>query len=261
MTSLNSAEVALDPFAWAAIAQANDTVKDYHGAIVAQLSGLFEVASCGLVCAMRMPKHYNPSQGVSLPDTDRRYGDFISEEWTSRIVARKDDDRAPNQIGKQARPLWLYPGSEDWERFYPEYRDTFDAMIDHGFKAAVFVFKLHPKSGNVDIAGISAAEDPLDFAQVEKTHSPRLLLAFSCFSEALEVKRLNKEIKKQALTDREVECLQFSANGLRTSDISEQLELSDATINEHISSAQNKLGASNRNQACARAIMAGLIDP
>lgn len=63
------------------------------------------------------------------------------------------------------------------------------------------------------------------------------------------------------LSPREVDCLCGLARGLRNDRIAERLGLSASTVEMHLARARRKLGARTREQALARAILAGLIDP
>ena len=63
------------------------------------------------------------------------------------------------------------------------------------------------------------------------------------------------------LSPRERECLLHLAAGLRTKEISDRLNLSDATVAFHIQNAKRKLGADTREQAVARAVVLGVITP
>lgn len=64
-----------------------------------------------------------------------------------------------------------------------------------------------------------------------------------------------------SLSAREVECLTWLANGLRTAQIADRLGLANVTVDMHLKSARRKLAASTREQAIALAIRHGLISP
>lgn len=64
-----------------------------------------------------------------------------------------------------------------------------------------------------------------------------------------------------ALTPRERECLEGLAEGLTNAGIAKRLRVSLPTVAMHLANARTKLGASTREQAIARAIECGLIDP
>jgi DNA-binding CsgD family transcriptional regulator len=66
--------------------------------------------------------------------------------------------------------------------------------------------------------------------------------------------------KRPLLSRRERECLQWTAAGKTTWEISAILEISQNTIDGYIATAGRKLGAVNRTQAVAVALRRGLID-
>lgn len=54
-----------------------------------------------------------------------------------------------------------------------------------------------------------------------------------------------------SMTDRELEVLELMTEGLRTSEISERLSISEVTVRRHVSSAVSKLGVADRGAAIA----------
>jgi len=54
-----------------------------------------------------------------------------------------------------------------------------------------------------------------------------------------------------SMTDRELEVLELMTEGLRTSEISERLSISEVTVRRHVSSAVSKLGVADRSAAIA----------
>ncbi|MDI7861519.1 LuxR family transcriptional regulator [Rhizobiaceae bacterium n13] len=73
------------------------------------------------------------------------------------------------------------------------------------------------------------------------------------------------EIRKQdakvtdTLTEREIDCLTWTAAGKTSVEISEILSLSEHTVNHYLNRAAKKLDTVNRTQAVARALRIGLI--
>jgi DNA-binding CsgD family transcriptional regulator len=65
----------------------------------------------------------------------------------------------------------------------------------------------------------------------------------------------------RSLSNREIECLRWSADGKTSWEIAKILALSERTIVFHLGNAAEKLGAVNRRQAVVRAIALGLIIP
>ncbi len=63
----------------------------------------------------------------------------------------------------------------------------------------------------------------------------------------------------EALSDREIACLQLAGDGRISEEIAERLELSVHTVNAYLGSATIKLDSVNRIQAIAKAIRLGFI--
>lgn len=74
------------------------------------------------------------------------------------------------------------------------------------------------------------------------------------------VNRLNDLPTELPVTNREKEILIHLAQGRTNKEISEQLILSPSTVRNHISSIFTKLRITNRSQATAIAIFAGLLE-
>jgi DNA-binding NarL/FixJ family response regulator len=62
------------------------------------------------------------------------------------------------------------------------------------------------------------------------------------------------------LTTRELDVLRLVAQGLRNSDIADQLVLSSKTVDHHVSSVLSKLGVSSRGDAAREAVRLGVQD-
>jgi LuxR family transcriptional regulator len=65
---------------------------------------------------------------------------------------------------------------------------------------------------------------------------------------------------KVRLTDRERECLRYTADGLSAKEISQRIDRSVPTVVMHLNAAARKLGARNRVQAVVRATHYRLLD-
>ncbi len=62
-----------------------------------------------------------------------------------------------------------------------------------------------------------------------------------------------------ALTDREIDCLNWTAAGKTSAEIAEILRLSEHTVNHYLNRATKKLDTVNRTQAVAKALRLGII--
>ncbi|HYG60628.1 MAG TPA: response regulator transcription factor [Symbiobacteriaceae bacterium] len=62
-----------------------------------------------------------------------------------------------------------------------------------------------------------------------------------------------------ALSDREMEVLHLVAGGQRNKEIADQLNITERTVKAHLASIFNKLGATSRAEAIARAMATGVL--
>lgn len=81
-----------------------------------------------------------------------------------------------------------------------------------------------------------------------------------CFSGAV-AKLFNPVLQSAKLSRRELECLQLAAKGLISAEIALALGIGVRTVHYHVANMLTKLDASNRQEAIARAVAAGLIAP
>lgn len=70
-----------------------------------------------------------------------------------------------------------------------------------------------------------------------------------------------RQNKKPFLTERERTCLVWVAEGKTAHDIAAILAISEATVVFHLKNSIQKLNATNRSQAIAKAVLLGLITP
>lgn len=63
----------------------------------------------------------------------------------------------------------------------------------------------------------------------------------------------------EGLTEREIDCLNWTAAGKTSAEISEILGLSEHTVNHYLNRATRKLDTVNRTQAVAKALRTGII--
>lgn len=65
---------------------------------------------------------------------------------------------------------------------------------------------------------------------------------------------------RAALTPREYEIVSLTASGLTGKQIADQLGVSAATVRTHVEHAKEKLGAANRAELMAKAVVMGLLE-
>ena len=71
---------------------------------------------------------------------------------------------------------------------------------------------------------------------------------------------MEETIVKKNLTERELQCLFYSACGMRESDIAEELSISPHTVRVHLANAKKRLGATNKTHSVILALLSGELD-
>jgi LuxR family transcriptional regulator len=132
-------------------------------------------------------------------------------------------------------------------------------MRDHNMPCGATVPLHLPHGGFVTLTGIVAsqqqARDISDtLAQLTFIAHRFQESAFPLFDASMLTCRHVK------LSNRERECLAWSAEGLTAKEIARKLHRSVATVTLHLNTAAKKLGATNRVQAVARALHYRLLD-
>ncbi|MBB4568554.1 DNA-binding CsgD family transcriptional regulator [Rhizobium leucaenae] len=83
-------------------------------------------------------------------------------------------------------------------------------------------------------------------------------VAIYVFDRLAEIRNMDIRVV-DALTDREIDCLNWTAAGKTSAEIAEILTLSEHTVNHYLNRATKKLDTVNRTQAVAKALRVGLI--
>jgi DNA-binding NarL/FixJ family response regulator len=84
-------------------------------------------------------------------------------------------------------------------------------------------------------------------------------LAASMLDEVRKLEPSNGTDSDRAVTKREEEVLQLIADGCSTSEVAQQLYISQKTVKNHLASIYQKLDARDRTQAVLRAVRMGIV--
>lgn len=84
------------------------------------------------------------------------------------------------------------------------------------------------------------------------------MISIKVFDRLYQIGRSDHRLGED-LTDREIDCLNWTAAGKTSAEISEILGLSEHTVNHYLNRATRKLDTVNRTQAVAKAIRTGII--
>lgn len=109
-------------------------------------------------------------------------------------------------------------------------------------------------AGNRGAIGLSGQRR--DFSQTDMAEF--FYLATSVYGRLTFVKSLDA-LSTEILSDREIDCLNWTASGKTSSEIAEIMQLSEHTVNHYLNRATKKLDTVNRTQAVAKALRIGII--
>lgn len=128
------------------------------------------------------------------------------------------------------------------------------AMFERFRMARCAYFPTHDASGGRGV--ISFAGDREDFAPGEMLELH--YISTHIFDRLAEIRALDSRVV-DALTDREIDCLNWTAAGKTSVEIADIIGLSEHTVNHYLNRATRKLDTVNRTQAVAKALRIGLI--
>ena len=154
----------------------------------------------------------------------------------------------------------------DWEEL-----DKSDARVAQLFREAAehglrygFSVPVHGGHGEGGVLSLARAQQPLPKGLAERQ---RLFQQAQWFSAVLQTKLRGLVLQETApeltrrLTKREHDCLRLAADGQSAQDIARVLRITERTVVFHLNHAEEKLGATRRQQAVARGVALGQIEP
>lgn len=137
------------------------------------------------------------------------------------------------------------------------HRSMAEEAMDAGLKAGLLVPLPGPWGDLLPAAGIvigsSLGED--EAARITEAHAPTLVALAYLLHTAMSGELLRRRADVAPLSGRERDCLQMTADGLRTSQIADRLALADVTVSLHLKNARRKLRARNLPEAVAKALL------
>jgi DNA-binding CsgD family transcriptional regulator len=158
-------------------------------------------------------------------------------------------------------PIWFEPSTYADDAL----RSRWQFMADHGFASGVAAAVRLPGAGHVLVvlAHSEAASSPT----LERTALLAAVQLFTVYAHAVvstiliptDVVNPLDMAGRPLLSQREIECLRWSADGKTSWEIGRILCLSESFICKMLSSAQAKLGCVSRQHAIASALRLGII--
>lgn len=191
---------------------------------------------------------------------------FISgypREWRERYNAHNymAIDPTVSHCARNVTPM-IWHGVDEFSDASGEVRSFMGEAHDFGIRSGVS-FPLHTAQG--EFAMLSFATEHQ--RRVTEPHVQRVLPMGQLFTTYLHeaVRRIfsNKllPLSQVNFTHRERECLLWASEGKTAWETSRILNISERTVTFHLQNVQGKLGVQNRQQAVARTVALGLVEP
>lgn len=153
-----------------------------------------------------------------------------------------------------------------WSRFRAERRLTrqqeniYHQAADFGLRDGFFLPLHQPDGSMLGITMTVPASMPTDHGTLAILHMISLYYSMAATRLGMVAAALNVERQEDAkLSPRQIECLQWIAEGKSGWEISQILNLSEHTVNEHLAAARRRMGVRTTTQAVAHAVLRGIV--
>ncbi len=140
-------------------------------------------------------------------------------------------------------------------------RRVFDEARDFGLVAGATV-PIHGPDSGLSTLNVSGGKDERQFDEIYQANRQNLLWIAAQTHEAF--LRLSEDAPDEdriRLTDRERDCLLWTARGKTAWEVGQILSISEETVLFHLKNATRKLGVFSKHHAVVKAVMKGHIIP
>ena len=201
-------------------------------------------------CRVFMVMYLPPTTSLELSTNT------IITNWPTELLARFDREgmMQTSPILRKLRASTL-PFTFDLETAEHELRASLAKSVfgQHGLVRGAY-FPVHDTFGNRGAVSLGGDGPTFDSQQLMEI----LYLSTHVFERLAEIRNVDMRTADH-LTDREVDCLNWTAAGKTSAEIADILGLSEHTVNHYLNRAARKLDSVNRTHAVAKALRRGLI--
>lgn len=152
----------------------------------------------------------------------------------------------------------------DWRRVrdHANFRSVFDDARSFGIGELGVTIPVRGPYGDVGMISVTRDCDVREWeGLVRRAMSELQSVAVHLHDAAMRSDALGRILRRPMLSSRETEILQWVAAGKSQQDVADILGIAQRTVEVHLASGRDKLGALNTPQAVARAVSLGLIYP
>lgn len=152
----------------------------------------------------------------------------------------------------------------EWSRFdrNSRFHTVFSEAADFGITPQGLTIPVRGPYGDYGLLSVTRACAPAEWTSlIQDTTGDLQLAAVQLHDQVLHSSQVYQTLTRPMLSTREVEILQWIASGKSQQDVGDILSISHRTVEVHLRSSREKLGALTTAQAIGRAIGFRLIQP
>lgn len=152
----------------------------------------------------------------------------------------------------------------DWRRVrsHGNFRRVFRDAHDFGIGELGVTIPVRGPYGDVGMLSVTSGCSAREWdGRVREAMAELQSVAVHMHDAAMRSDALSHILRRPQLSTRETEILQWIAAGKSQQDVADILGIAQRTVEAHLSSGRDKLGALNTTQAVARAVALGLVYP
>ena len=184
------------------------------------------------------------------------------EAWTKRYIARHYEriDPVIRHAVNHSQAFTWGPNFAPLDASRPE-KQLFDEAAQFGIKYG-FTIPIRDHDGSIAVFSFAASERRAAFCRsIRRNVEVIRLLAFNFHAHARKLARATESFESTGLSPRQIECLNWAAQGKSIWEIGKIVGISERTVAFHLEKAKEKLNARNITQAVARLVATRSLPP
>ena len=183
----------------------------------------------------------------------------VITSWPSELLAKYDAENllrtsaAMHHIRTSSLPISIDVSKLNTEGV-DDKRDRVIELFEHYNMPRGSFFPVCDPGGDRAAIGFSGDREPFSSYEILQLH----MICTHVFERLYQISKRDQKAGED-LTQREIDCLNWTAAGKTSVEISNILSLSEHTVNHYLNRATKKLDTVNRTQAVAKALRTGII--
>ena len=212
--------------------------------------------------AVTIQFNYTKFMMMQLPnEADAKIADMaIITNWDAELIAAYDmmgflsNSPLIKRLKNTTLPIVWNIDKLNENRGDGKENDVIDLFRDFDIINGVY-FRISDKNGNVGSLGVCGDRDPPTETELMQLN----YIANHAYEVLSNIQTLTNKVSDN-LTDRERECIYWTASGKTSGDVAGILGISENTVNNYLTAAALKLNTVNKAHTVAKAVRYGLLD-